>query len=332
MINNKISLFLDNVNTLKKVKGTWGSDIFIKCAALTLTMKNKKADADKINHCRDILKNNTSLFSNFRGNNMLTSSVYLSLEENPEEALNKVLNIYTKLKEKFFNSEYLLLAAWVIYNSNNTLDLDLLVNKTREAYDIMKSNHFFLTSSDDYTSTAMLAVSHTDLNNTFLEIEKCFNILKDNGLHGKNDIQALSHILSLGAGSAEEKSSKVITLNNLLKETKFPLKGYSLPLLAIPTFITDDYSSFISQYIDTANFLKSQKGFGLFSMRSDLRNMISAALVSSEYLDLLANPYDNTVIEAANNTALTITLAIQMATTAAIAGATAAAAASASSN
>ena len=176
----------------------------------------------------------------------------------------------------------------------------------------------------------MLAVSHTDLNNTFLEIEKCFNILKDNGLHGKNDIQALSHILSLGAGSAEEKSSKVITLNNLLKETKFPLKGYSLPLLAIPTFITDDYSSFISQYIDTANFLKSQKGFGLFSMRSDLRNMISAALVSSEYLDLLANPYDNTAIEA-NNTALTITLAIQMATTAAIAGATAAAAASASS-
>ena len=95
MINNKISLFLDNVNTLKKVKGTWESDIFIKCAALTLTMKNKKADADKINHCRDILKNNTSLFSNFRGNNMLTSSVYLSLEENPEEALNKVLNIYT---------------------------------------------------------------------------------------------------------------------------------------------------------------------------------------------------------------------------------------------
>ena len=64
MINNKISLFLDNVNTF----------IFIKCAALTLTMKNKKADADKINHCRDILKNNTSLFSNFRGNNMLTSS------------------------------------------------------------------------------------------------------------------------------------------------------------------------------------------------------------------------------------------------------------------
>ena len=44
MINNKISLFLDNVNTLKKVKGTWGSDIFIKCAALTLTMKNKKAE------------------------------------------------------------------------------------------------------------------------------------------------------------------------------------------------------------------------------------------------------------------------------------------------
>lgn len=152
-------------------------------------------------------------------------------------------------------------------------------------------------------------------------------LLTENPVFGSIIISIL-----LGAGSAEEKSSKVITLNNLLKETKFPLKGYSLPLLAIPTFITNDYSSFISQYIDTANFLKSQKGFGLFSMRSDLRNMISAALVSSEYLDLLANPYDNTVIEAANNTALTITLAIQMATTAAIAGATAAAAASASSN
>lgn len=332
MINNKISLFLNNVNTLKTVKGTWGSDIFIKCAALTLTLKASHADADKINLCRDIIKNNTSLFSNFRGDNLLTSSVYLSLEENPQESFKQVLAIYTKLKDKFFASEYLVLASWVIFNSRSNLDLDLLVNKTSEAYDLMKSNHFFLTSADDYTSAAMIAVSHPDLNSAFLEIEECFNLLKDNGLRGKNDLQSLSHILSLGTGSPTEKSLKVITLNNLLKETKFPLKGFSLPLLAIPTFITDDYNSFISQYIDTANLLKSQKGFGSFTLRSDLRNMIAAALVASEYLDSLTEPYDNAIIEATNNTALTITLAIQMAVAAAIAGASTAAASSTSAN
>lgn len=332
MINDKISLFLDNITELKNVKGTMCSDIFVKCAALTLTMKNKKADAEQINHCRNILKNNTSLFSNFRGNNILISSVYLSLEDNPEEAIHNVINIYEKLKKEFFTSEYLVLASWIIYNSNSTKPLDIVIKNTREAYDIMKSNHYFLTSSEDYTAATMIAISHDNLNNTFVEIENCFNILKDNGLRSKNDIQALSNILSLGAGTVEEKTSKVLTLNNLLKNTKFPLKHYSLPLLAIPTFITNDYSSFVAEYSNTAQLLKEQKGFGAFSLRSDLRNMIAAALVCSEYLDELSNPYDNTIVETANNTALTITLAIQMATTAAIAGASSAAVASSSSN
>jgi len=157
MVNDKINLMISNSEEIDNVNGTFGMSIFKKCNALTLTLKNTTIDVSKVNLCRDIIKSNTSMFSNFRGNNLLTTAVNLSLEENPEESLKEVIDIYNKLKDVFMNSQYLVLAAWVLYKSRNKFNIDGVISDTRKAYDFMKGNHWFLTGADDVSAAAMIA-------------------------------------------------------------------------------------------------------------------------------------------------------------------------------
>ena len=327
----KINLMVKNANNFDNIKGLFESNIFKKCNALSVTLRDEVADVSKINYCRDLIKNNTSIFSNFKGNNFLTNATNLSLEDSPEEALREVMIIYDKLKNEFIGRQYLTLAAWVIYNAKERVTYDDAIRRMRKAYDIMKKNHFFLTGSDDYVAAAMIATTSNNVEETLEEIEKCYNILKANGFWGNNNLQALSHILSLGNGSAEEKCEKVILLNNVLKGKRINIRNYALPLLAVITLVTNDFEGFSNKYMMALNELKSHSGFGTFSLNSEIRSMIVAALVCSKYLDQLKiEDIDNmNIIETTNNTALTIVTAMQAATAAACASA---AAASASSN
>ena len=75
-MNEKINLFLENNRALEDVKGSWGMYGFqIKSSALTCTMKNQIVHTDRINLALDIIKKNTSMFSNFRGINKLTTAI-----------------------------------------------------------------------------------------------------------------------------------------------------------------------------------------------------------------------------------------------------------------
>lgn len=329
---DKINLMVTNSNNFDNVKGLLESNIFKKCNALSVTLKNEIADASKIDYCKDLIKGNTSVFSNFRGNNLLTTATNLSLEAFPEETLKELIEINDKLKNEFWGSQYLILSAWVIYNAKDKFPVDESIRNMKIAYDIMKKNHFFLTGSDDYTSAAMISTTSYNIEKTLEEIEECYDILKSNGFWAGNNLQSLSHILSLGNGTPIEKCNKVIALNKILKENKVAIKYYSLPLLGVATFVTDDYESFCNHYIGTIKELKSQKGFGSFSLTAEVRNMIAAALVCSKYVDELSMlEIDNSkIIETTNNTALTIVIAMQAAATAAAASAAAAASSSSS--
>ena len=77
--------------------------------------------------------------------------------------------------------------------------------------------------------------------------------------------------------------------------------------------------------------LKKEKGFGNFALGSNFRNMISATLVSIDYLDTLDNNIKENIIINTNNIALTVSIAMQTAVLISSAAAASAAAASSSS-
>lgn len=331
MLTDKLNLMVNNSNKIDNVAGTFGMNIFKKCNALTLTLKNKDIDINRVNECRYIIKNYTSLLSNFRGNNLLTTAVNLSLEDNPTNSFHELMDIYSKLKSHFFTNQFLVLAAQVIFNARDHINVNEAIVNTRKTYDHMKSNHVFLTSSEDISAAAMIATTSTDLNRTFADIESCYSILKNNGFWGGNNLQSLSHILSLFEGTPEEKCSRVISLDRSLRKYNVPLKGYSLPILGVSAFATDDFDVLAKHMLETNNYLKKHSGFGSFSLGTQVRSMISSAIVTSSYIEANDVKINDKFIEATNNAALNIIIVMQIAASSAAAGAAAGAAASSGS-
>ncbi|WP_291653537.1 DUF4003 family protein [Clostridium sp.] len=330
MIENKIELLINNSNNLENVKSTFGMGTFKRCNALNLTLRNITANVEKINNCIDIIRGNSSIFSNFRGNNLLTTAVNLSMQTNPEESFNDIMIIYSKLKNHFFNNQFLVLASQIIYNYKNTNDIDLIVKNTRKAYDTMKKNHLFLTGQDDICAAALIATTSNNLEQTFLDMEECYNILRNNGFYSGNNLQALSHILSLFEGLPQEKCNKVILLDKVLRNQSVPLKGYSLPILGVAALTNADYEKFATDLNSISNSLKKQRGFGSFTLGRDVRNMIIASLLSLESIEDTNSLIKEKLIETTNNISLNIVIIMQIA--AATAATSAAAAAAASSN
>lgn len=332
IMNEKINLFLENNKALEDVKGSWGMYGFqIKSSALTCTMKNQRVDTDRINLALDIIKKNTSMFSNFRGINKLTTAITISFEDDMEYSLKEIISIYDKLKDEFFTNEYLVMAAQVIFNARYRVNVDDAVRNTRVAYDYMKKHHRFLTGQEDIANAAIIATTSANLEETFNEIEEIYQYLKDNRISYSNNIQSLSHILSLINLPSIQKCDEVLAMNSIMKEKKVPLKDYFIPMLGIITFLADNKEDFAMNIADVSMNLKKEKGFGNFSLGSNFRNMISATLVSLDYLDTLDNNIKENIIINTNNIALTVAIAMQTAVLISSAAAASAAAASSSS-
>ena len=332
MVNNKVNLFLENNKALENVKGSWGMYGFqIKGNALTCTMKNQRVDTNRINLALDTIKNNTSVFSNFRGLNKLSTAITISLEENMEESLNEIIYIYNKLKNEFYNNQYLVLAAQVIFNARDRVNIDDAVKNTRVAYDYMKKHHRFLTGQEDIANAAIIATTSSNLEETFKEIEECYEYLKLNKISTSNNIQELSHILSLIDLPSREKCNSVLDMSYILKEKKVPLKDCYVPMLGIVSFLSDNKKGFADNIAEVSMNLKNEKGFGNFTLGSSFRNMISATLVSMDYLENVDSNIKENIVSNANNIALTVTIAVQTAVLVSTAAAASAAAASSSS-
>lgn len=325
MNNESLDLLIHNSKVLENTGSFFTANAFRKCNALGLTLKNKKADADRINEAIEIIKESTSIFSNFRGNNLLTIAIRISLEIDMKSAFNEIEKIYIKLKNYFLTNQYLVLAAQVIYDSKNIIDIDIAVENTRKAYDHMKKNHIFLTGQEDITSAAMIAITNTNFDGTFKEIESYYTLLRDKGFWAGNNLQSLSHILVLSEGSIEEKVNRVIKLKNSLLQEDISLKGQSLPMLGIVSFFNTDIDVFASKVKRAYDLLKKEKGFGMFSLTKQIRDMIAIAVVVADNIDKFNVDDSELIINTTNNITLTVQIAIQIAATAAASAGAAAA-------
>lgn len=328
MVDYEVGLLINNSKEFDKAGGFFTVNAFRKCAALSLTIKNKHVNADKINEAISVIKKNTSVFSNFRGNNLLVAATIISLEEDMERALEEINSIYGKLKKEFFSSEYLILAAIVIFNSRDRINIDKAVRDTRIVYKHMAKEHRFLTGSEDTTAAAMIAVTSSNIEGTMKEVELYYEGLSDKGFWKGNNLQALSHILPLFSGDIGSKIEKVNLLSKALKANNVPIKSYSLPLLGVAAIVAEEPNAFAKLVSEVNDKIKKEKGFGTFSLGYDIRNMIAIGLVAASYIDRLDDYEKEKLIDTTNNIALTIQIAIELA----VAGAAAAAVASASAS
>ena len=301
--------------------------IYPVCAAV-FTDKRRRADAEELRRCRDLLKGETGIFSNFRG---ITRAVVISLlcaGGSDEIRLQRTLEVYGLLKNHFFISQYLPLTSVILADMVSPQRYAEVTARTRKIYERMKKEHPFLTAGEDSVLAAMLALSPLTDEEIVSETERCYGILKEEFRPG-NAVQSLSHVLALGEGSPDEKCEKTISLYRELKGRGIRYgTGYELATLGILALLPADRRNVIEDLTETDRFLADGKGYGLLGVGKKQRLMHAAMLVTSDYLGRDGNMVMNS---AAAGSVISLVAAQQAALCAAVAASGAAVNSSASS-
>ncbi|MBS5968399.1 MAG: DUF4003 family protein [Clostridium perfringens] len=310
MISERVDLLINNGEILDDIEGTSERNIDRKYSALNLTLRNEIANIDRIEKAIKLIKENTSVFSEYRRRNLLNLAVNISLEEDMDRALSEIENIYINLKSEFSHSRYLMLAAEEIFFLRNFINVEEVIMNTKTAYKYMKKNHRFETKREDICSAAMIAMTSENLEETFDEINECYDVLTDCGFSKNNDLELLSNVLSIINMPVDRKCAQVRDLATNLKENKVEFKKSYLPILGIAAFVTDDYNKLSKNVLDVSETLKENEGFRSVTVDEKARNIMALVLVVKEYLDNLKDNSKLNIIKKSSDKSLEAVFAI----------------------
>ena len=290
--------FIENRDRIRSGFGWEYSYIYPVCAAI-FTNKRQTVNIEQMKECRDILKEKTGIFSNFRGMIQLIVISMMAADNAPERKLENALEVYSELKEHFWRSLYLPIVSLVVADMADPREYADIAARTKRIYTLMKKEHPFLTSDEDSVFAALLALSERGDEEIVSETEACFDILKEKFI-SRNAVQSLSHVLAIGEGSAEDKCRRTIELYNGLKEAGCKYgTGYELATLGVPALLPEDLDTVIGDIKEADKFLSKQKGYGFLGCGKHQRLMHAAMLVSGAYIGDSGNIMDSAAISSA---------------------------------
>lgn len=305
-LEEKCKLFVENRDIIKSAF-KWDGDAIALAGSSLFTGLDITANKEKLKNCEEILKKHFGALSEFRGNAKIPLICQMSTMDDPERYLIHTKDIYEKMNNNsVIGSDSKLISALTIASHTLSKNPENYINKTDNAYNQMKENHRWLTSTKDLPYAAMFAVSDMEIDPLFAESEKCFELLK--GKFEKNAAQSLSHVLALCDGTAEQKCNKVMAIFDGLKNAKHKFGAdYELASLGTICSLDIDNEQIIKEICEVDDYLKKQKGFGSFSISSYTRLMY-ATLIVMNYHNKEMNTVQNTII----NNVLSMTLSMEL--------------------
>lgn len=296
------------------------------CAAV-FAGSGTRADADRLKRCRQLLKEKTGLFSSFRSTVQPVMICMMATDDDPEQRIARSLQVYDALKEHFWGSSYLPLAAMMAASTVPPAQYAEVAARTRRLYKRMQKEHPFLTSQEDSVYAAMLALSDKPDDLLLDEAERCYQLLKPRFFSG-NAVQSLSHVLALSNGRAEDKCEAVLSLFEALKARGHKYgTDYELATLGVLATLPAPQESVVNDMLDVDEFLSRQKGYGLFGISKKQRLMQAGMLVTT---DLASQP--GIMQTAAISSTIALVIAQEVAMCAAITASTTAVSHSSSSS
>ena len=199
-----------------------------------------------------------------------------------------------------------------------------LAQRTRRIYKQMRADHPFLTSGEDSTFCALMALLDKPDEVLLGDAEECYKTLKSN-FFSSNAVQSLSHVLAMCDGEPKIKCQRTMELFQKLKEAGHKYgTSYELPTLGVLAMADGNQDEIAAEMAEIDQWFSEQKGFGFFSSISAKQRLMYAGMIAQQdYIN------DKMMQGAAVNGVISLIVAQQAAMCAAI---TASAAATANNN
>ena len=314
---------IKNKETMKSAFAWEDGLTHLACAGIFIN-KEQTANEEVLIQCKDILKRNTGIFSNFKSTAKPMIVAMLAANENPQLLMERGLKVYDLLKEEFMSSVYLPIAAMIIAQYADEARYAELAQRTRRIYKQMRADHPFLTSGEDSTFCALMALLDKPDEVLLGDAEECYKILK-NDFFSSNAVQSLSHVLAMCDGEPKIKCQRTMELFQKLKEAGHKYgTSYELPTLGVLAMADGNQDEIVAEMAEIDQWLSEQKGFGFFSSISAKQRLMYAGMIAQQdYIN------DKMMQSAAVNGVISLTVAQQAAMCAAI---TASAATTANNN
>lgn len=311
----------------------WDHQLIKQFGALNFIQSNFKGEPDvaRIQELRKYIKEQTGIFSPFRGMNELMVAILLYLNPQQEAWLDRALHIYSMMKAAGFSaSTYLPLSAMVVADSERGSDaqVEQRIGRMQQFYKGFKQHHFWLTSQDDYIYAALLSGTALPVDAAIDQIEGLYQALHSGGIPKGNGLQSLTHVLCLGEQAPQIKVDKALTCYRLLSEAGYKLSTYHLAYLGVLALVTDTPQALIDEAVAVSQWLKGQKGFGGLSLDKKTRLVMAASLCIQHYIEDVGL----SSVAVLANSLQSIIVAEQIAATTAIIAATSAATSASSSS
>ena len=283
--------------------------------------KENEPDFQNIEKILEVLKSNSSLFSHYRGHMQYQIAFMIdSMKTNPEVTIQKLMNTDDLLdKNGFKKSQYLTMSSFILMNQKNVEDK---AKKSYKLYELMKKEHRFLTSRDDYPIAILLSLSNELESDLIKRMEFFYNNLPGKYFKKGNDLQFLSQILSIF--QLAELKDNIVKLNELfhnMKKNKLKISRRSYPLIGIIYFLyQDNLPKAIEDILAIFNEMNSMKGFKWSKDYNTFLSMLAVITEKSKNID--SNLIDTGINLAIENIIQAQTAAIIAATSAATVAAT----------
>ena len=327
-IETNMKVFAENFKAAKKAFVLNSSMEASACAAAFIG-EEQPVTADQLKDAKHLLSKNTGLLSTLgHGNARQVVSAVLAKDPDPDLAMKRIAQIHKALDKKFFNSDYLVLAATIIYQNSKPEEYDQVVARTRQIYKRLRADHPMLTGREDLANCALMALSGYDPGKITETCEQDFQYMKKSYVL-KNKVQYLSCITSLFDGAPDEKDAAVDETRKLLKEygVRFDTNAYSIVGALAMIVDKPDRSLVCGHIAEVSSKLKSIRGMGSLGAGKKIRNMIATAIVIDAYADGGDDKAKNSAISAI----ISAVIAAEVAAICAAVAASSAAAASSSS-
>ena len=280
---------------LKKVFRFENSYIYPVCAAALLQSEEPLSE-DELTRARDLVRQSTGIFSNFRSMMLMPTACYLaaasstaktlhlnmnghSIAGNDTAYLHEALDLYERLKKTFRGSEYTALLSLVLPDLE---DADALIARGHELYRQMNKAHPLLTGSEDKPAAVLMAASTKSDEDLMRDMEDAYRRLKSSiSFADSNSIQTLAQMLA-GGDTFAAVDRLLALLDQLDHAGRKYGKSYELSALGVLALHGPEPQQIVEDMLEADAFLREQKGYGFFGYSARTRLMHAAMLVGAD--------------------------------------------------
>ena len=287
----------------------------VKLGALLFTAIGLKADPEKIQKCRQILKTKTGLFSNFRGTLQFVVLLKMTLMEDPEQFIDGVIETYEKLTEHItFPGLIPAMVAVTIYQKKGDRDPDELIKRILDIYSTVKRVHPHLTNEADMGYITLMVLADRATGDVEEEKEAIYLELKKKYQLTSEVAQAAALVLLTSGKPAVEKVEHFIALYEAVKEGKHATaKNRFMSIYGVFADLDLSVEKEAAAICEVDSYLKDQKGYRTFSSGTDFRKVLAATLTLQYYtIDEPAWPKERTEAEEVSIDALLFILIMNL--------------------